>query len=256
MKYYRFPSNASWILFVDEESKWAEVADNGEKTVPIPVNIVTLLDDVKFLFETKFAVEQVNVKPLSILSTNDYPSIFKERGIIFLSARGLRWSKYAYQFAHELCHFIIPKAVSEQMRWFEESICELASLCFLYELSEKWKENPPYPSWQSYSTAFADYADNQKTTAFTLPDGISFAKFFAANIEMLSLEANCYYRDINTLCAKYLLPIFNENPELWREVPLIGEIPSDLSFMDSLYCWKGLSKNTVAIQQIINLFES
>lgn len=52
---------------------------------------------------------------------------------IYLSARENYWSKYIYQFAHEYCHFLIYDPLDGKLEttfWFEESVCELASMFF------------------------------------------------------------------------------------------------------------------------------
>ena len=68
------------------------------------------------------------------------PRVLFERGlggeyVIHLSARDRRWSQYAYQFAHELCHILSnfdneeakDGAGALQNLWFEESVCDAAA---------------------------------------------------------------------------------------------------------------------------------
>ena len=64
---------------------------------------------------------------------------------VFLSARDTYWSQYVYQFSHELCHILtlFDSYKKHKHKWFEESLCELASLHVLRSLATVWKEDPP-----------------------------------------------------------------------------------------------------------------
>jgi hypothetical protein len=68
--------------------------------------------------------------------------------------------------------------------WFQESICELASLFFLKELSEIWKARPPYSNWRDYANSIAEYADNRLQEASYL-DKENFSEYFSAKEEHL-----------------------------------------------------------------------
>ena len=252
MNTYCFPSNRDWQLFVDDPTQWKAVEDDGSITIPEPIDIICVLDDVKVLFEPHFGKDRVNSHHLSILASHDCPSTFSKRGIIFLSARGRYWAKYMYQFAHELCHFIIYDGVATEMRWFEETICELASLYFLDRLSEKWTTAPPYPSWRDYSSSIKSYSESEMATAEKIPNGMTFSDFIASSLP--ALEIDCYQRAINTLCANHLLPIFKAEPSLWKDVPKIGDLSPGGTFQKSLMEWKSLSENNSAVQTVIDVF--
>ena len=86
--------------------------------------------------------------------------------IIQLTARDQRWFQYAYQFAHELCHIasnfdhkeVTGDGVAQGNQWFEEALCETASLFTLKRLAASWESNPPRRDWAGYGEAFAAYA--------------------------------------------------------------------------------------------------
>ena len=59
--------------------------------------------------------------------------------IIYLHTRGDFWCQWIYQFAHEYCHHIINGTMTGELSglmWFEESVCELASM---YNLNSLFK---------------------------------------------------------------------------------------------------------------------
>ena len=74
---------------------------------------------------------------------------------VFLSATDTYWSQYVYQFSHELCHILthFDSYKKHKHKWFEESLCELASLHVLRSLAEDWKVDPPSEVFEA--SAFA-----------------------------------------------------------------------------------------------------
>jgi len=179
---------------------------------------------------------------------------FREQRVVFLSAKGRQWAQYTYQFAHELCHLTIPNKVAANIRWFEEAICDLASHYFLKMAEEQWRNNPPYPNWREYSPSFGEYSKIMMKTATEIPRGVSFSGFI--NISLSELTQDPYKREMNTLCAKHLLRAFDEYPGLWKDVPKLCKIPSELPFHESLHVWKSLSSEKQAIEKVIALLSS
>ena len=75
------------------------------------------------------------------------PRVFHDRRPyqVRLSARDTYWCQYVYQFAHELCHVMInfDRHRAHKHRWFNEALCELASLFVLHGMTPAWIEAPP-----------------------------------------------------------------------------------------------------------------
>lgn len=195
--------------------------------------------------------ETMNLRDILIVHSAEHPVTYRLQGVILLSAHDLFWCKYAYQFAHELCHFQIPSKVPQQLRWFEESLCELASYYFLPRISALWKTNPPYPHWITYADAFTTYVqqDMQKAEPFDLNLSKNPSVF-----EHLSHDE--YDRNKNTYVALQLLPIFDSVPDLWSSIRLLSDIPDGLSLADSLRHWYNLApeKHRNSIRQILQVF--
>ena len=95
------------------------------------------------------------------------PIVLYRRGnekqyLVRLDTHKTFWSQYAFQFAHEFGHIICGyKAGDQSNQWFEESLCETASLFALRRMSEAWKTAPPYPNWKSYGPSFRKYAQDR-----------------------------------------------------------------------------------------------
>lgn len=140
------------------------------------------------------------------------------RRIIRLATSGRYWCQYVLQFAHEFCHEIanFDKQNTGRHEWFEESVCELASLVTLYRMSRTWTEHPPFESWKSYAPELQRYADNRiGEPNHRLPNGSSFLEWFAS--ERDSLERHPQQREKNVIVASQLLSLARQN-RFWRAV--------------------------------------
>jgi len=183
--------------------------------------------------------------------------------IIFLSARDDRWYQYVYQFAHEYCHFLAGfnrkesgDDIVRDNQWFEESLCETASLYAEHSLAVEWSENAD-AQLRVAATQLAQYikqltAEPQRQ----LDPGANFADWFASNQATLRLYP--YNRELNELVATQLLPFFERNPELWQALAYLNEATPILRqpFTTFLTNWEAASPIAVRplIAQIRSLF--
>lgn len=215
-------------------------------------NICAVLESVDRVFRPCFG-SSMNTNNLLVIHSDDHPVTYSNHNVILLSARDRFWCKYAYQFAHEYCHFQIGGNVPQQLRWFEESLCELASYFFLPRIGDLWKINPPYPNWKDYAENFREYSiqDQQKAIPFDLA--------LSENPDILAyLIRNEYDRSKNAYVALKLMPVFETNPCLWSAVHIIKSVPKNLTFSESLRCWRDLSpgefrKDIGAIARIFSI---
>lgn len=220
------------------------------------IDVMTTLDSVTDVFEHTY--KNFNQYSCTIINDPSYsnPWINKSDGIIFLSVPTIsdgnynrEYNKYVYQYAHELCHHIIKDDVPQNLRWFEESLCEMSSYFFLYKLTEAWEQNPPHENWRDYARYFGEFAFNLSSMA---------CKFDIHEIKAIynPLSTNEYQRDINKVIANALLPIFQNNPSLWNSIIFLSKIPNNLPLYDSLCFWKKIVPEEYAqdIQKIIDTF--
>jgi len=148
------------------------------------------------------------------------------------------WSQYSYQFAHEFCHILCGNVEQDPSnKWFEESLCEMASIFALRRMAETWKTNPPYPNWRGYAPSLKHYADDLlKNTS--MPPGGDLAAWYNQNEAQLRKEP-CQ-RDKNRVVAAVLLPLFEKQPEHWDAVTWLNAAPSakPRSFTEHLAQWQ------------------
>jgi hypothetical protein len=155
-----------------------------------------------------------------------------------LDVHGPYWAQYTYQFAHELTHVLCGNVeVAHKQKWFEESLCEAASLFVLRRSAETWATDPPDAGWKDFAPAFTRYADDRLSKT-ALPDGQSFAAWWAER--KAQCEADATDRPRNTIIAARLLPLFEATPAGWDALPFLHKerLGPDASFSDLLEYWE------------------
>lgn len=198
--------------------------------------------------------------PIIIQHDNSGPITLYKRGqgneyIVKLDTRDRAWAQLAFQFSHEMCHVICNyRDATNQQLWFEETLCECASLYALRQMAVQWKTNAPYSNWKSYATSLRDYADD-RIAAYERKDSI--AQFYRAN--QTELIKNGTNRDLNTYVAIRLLPLFEETPAAWQALRYInlGPTEENTTFQSYLQGWHDRSptKHRAFIRQVAAEFE-
>lgn len=197
---------------------------------------------------------------IRVVPRNGSPRVLYERGpegeyLIQLSARNENWFQYAYQFSHELCHIFSRfdhkerngHEVATANQWFEEALCETASLFTLRRLSASWAsgagwagrtDTSPTRQWAANPAVYAAYADFLGTQEHRrLPAGQTLDRWYREN--EAALRTSPYLREKNELVAAALLPLFERNPELWRAIVYLNPDKSSAAkdFPDFLGDW-------------------
>ena len=211
-----------------------------------PQDICKLLDNATTAFYKNLDINLLSEKKVNVLNSKfripqkDNPEIiFGENNIIYLNVSDRLWSKYSYQFAHELCHHVIDNKFppdNDKFGWFEESLCELASIYCLDEMSTMWKTNAPYPNWKDYSDSLRQYVQS----ILDKPENAISTDFISWLSENLgSLSEDRYKRDENRIVAIRLLPLFKANPRLWSAIQYLKSIPvtAEMTFEKFIDCW-------------------
>ena len=160
---------------------------------------------------------------------------------IRINATGNSWPQYAYQFAHELCHVItnFDQVKKHKYKWFEESLCEMASLYVLYRMAEDWCPNPPSDINGSlwFARDFAQYA-REVQNGFCVPPREELPGWLESNIHSMGKEDTL--RDLNGIVAVSLLKFFQNDPSLWLDCTRLNhwDAHSNSSFREYLDSWE------------------
>ena len=220
------------------------------ETIDSIQHFVFILDCISSIF--KAFIPTIGNEALVIINDvdSDCPTCYKAAHLIALHTRPTRWSQIAYQFSHELCHYCIPGTVDQNLRWFEESVCETAALYFTRVLGYTWRKKNEQLftiSGEPYSNELIRYATDmaQDFIVFDLKDPVT------RNL----LEADCYDRKRNRYLANHLLAIFDRHPGTWSAIPLLGTIHQQ-SLEEALDEWIRVSPSIShpGLQEIRALF--
>ena len=176
---------------------------------------------------------------------------------IHLSINGPYWAQLVYQAAHEFCHVVqqYESLKHSANRWFCESICEVASLFVLRQMSTSWETDPPYPHWAGYASALLEYANGRLDRPESrLQAGGTLVEFLAE--QEASLREDQYQRDKNGLIANLMLPLFEAEPCGWNAVTRLP--PSSAPFHSYLPEWEQRVEGPeqAFVNQIRRLFTS
>lgn len=118
------------------------------------------------------------IEPIVVVKGDGDPSVHYQRNehgeiVMELNTGGFFWSQYSYQFAHEFAHILSGfRDGNPQNLWFEETLCEAATLFVLKRMADSWQTNPPYESWRSYGPAFRDYVESIRLDRLPLSEEI------------------------------------------------------------------------------------
>ncbi len=172
----------------------------------------------------------------------EYRRGLKGEIVVRLNARGTYWAQYAYQFAHELghiiCHYERVRTDRNPNQWFEEALCETASMFVLQQMAIAWSNSPPYGNWRDFAPKLAEYAaDLEHASDRQLDAGVMFAQWYHQH--EAELRGHATLRHLNGLVACHLLPLFAKRPEHWAAVSFLNghDGYTSLSFAEYLKGW-------------------
>jgi len=202
------------------------------------------------------------LSPIVVSRSRSGPIVLYERLAdgqyqIRLDSQDTYWAQFSFQFAHEFCHILCGyRERPHPNKWFEESLCELASLYSMRQMSETWKTAPPYPNWKSFAPHLKDYAD-KRIAKGRLPENTTLAKWYEENAK--ELRGSPTLREKNEIVAVALLPLFEKEPSHWEAVGYLnaGKTFKNQTFEDFLTQWRYFApqRHKAFIQQIAAAFD-
>lgn len=228
-----------------------------------PQEIEALLNAIAAEMLTHFPGRQL--APIEVSATRDGPVVLYQKGAsnqyqVYLAAKDRNWGEYIYEFSHELFHILAnyehhaPPAQA-QHQWFEEMMCEAASLYNLKRLSLEWKASAPRTEWASYAPDLKKFTQRALNEPHRrLPANTSLAQWFRNHEN--TLLGNPYLRAKNEMVAMLFLPLLEQNAD-WSAVGFLNPSShqSAMRFHDYLAGWyqktpaanRGLVTHTMAL---------
>ena len=192
-------------------------------------NIKKLCENVALHFQEQLRDELKIEGKLNIVYRSSGPVAFYSHVFgggpdeyqVGLKVTGTYWSQFSYQFGHEFCHILHnfeDTRWQKQNQWFEEVICNLASLWVIRGMSETWAYRAPYRNWVDYRHSLKKYANNlmNKAGAQYAGTGADWLRQWEDRMRA-EVPSNFNHTRFAQLSYKFL-PIFEENPEAWNAV--------------------------------------
>ncbi len=186
---------------------------------------------------------QRKLEPIVVMRGREGPIVHFQRNlrgeiIMNLDTQGTYWSQYAYQVSHEFCHVLA--GFDDDWKgnlWFEETLCETASLFALRHMAETWKTSPPYPNWKSYSSALQGYVADVIKSREVIPAG-GLPEFYEKHAAQLQSTPND--RAVNGAMAVVMLDLFEREPARWESLTWLNSSPSrpGETFQEYLLKWQ------------------
>ena len=178
---------------------------------------------------------------------------------IQLTAKNRHWCQYVFQFAHELGHIMCNfRKENHANLWFEESICELASLYALSKIGNKWAKVHNNTNAKSYAQEFEKYRIHRiKESSY--PENFQLNAWWNQNRSILS--KNPHLRKQNIWIALTLYDLFDQNPSIaWSTCFYLNNSPTHrkADFEQYLQTWKNACperNQKEFIEQIISRFQ-
>ena len=181
--------------------------------------------------------------PIIVSRSTTSPIVLFKRGkqgeyLVKLNTQGNFWSQYSFQFSHEIGHILCGyKDGSNANLWFEESLCETASLFAMRRMSKAWAKSPPYPNWKSYAPHLNEYAQ-ERLDKHAWPAELSVGQWYVRHKK--SLRETPTDRAKNTTIATKLLPLFEQQPGRWGALAYLNvrKTKTSRDFPTYLADWK------------------
>lgn len=164
--------------------------------------------------------------------------------VVKLDAEKTFWAQFSYQFAHEFCHVLCGFTARRSDRhqlWFEETLCETASLYVLRSMARSWKKTPPFANWSDFRDSLRDYSDQVENERKAKYDIYTLGLPAFYNKHKGALEANPTSRDLNGAMSLVLLQLFEEQPSHWESIRWLNTVAAekDDTFEVYLRKWHG-----------------
>ena len=230
------PDEISKLVINVESTGWGTVVPADVKAVALSAGNEVLKNIPGVPLETIILKNKIPNAPITLFKRGD-----NNEYIIGIDIGGNFWSQLAYQFSHEIMHVITnhENTKNDPNQWFEEAICEAASIQAIKDMAVSWQTNPPYPNFKIYSTSLASYYAGLVTED---------SRYLAANDtiaawylrERNSLRANPVQREKNEIIGTQIFYFLNAKPERWKATRYlnIGNFSEEPSLEQYLTEWE------------------
>ena len=185
--------------------------------------------------------------PVEVYFRSQGPKVDLVSGVhrVGISAQQTFWMRYAYEFSHEIGHVLTNWQDLEEYRfsWFNETMCELASLYVISSFAESGLYGFSYEQWMNYLNDIKVRYTSDRWTNYRIGEDSRTGSWFPRF--QSEMERNNLIRELNAAIAFELLPYFVDRPELWQGVAYINQWDTSRNrdFREYLSSWTTLLQN-------------
>ena len=189
-----------------------------------------------------------------VTHTDGAPEVLYDRGAkgeyrVLLHARDTNWHLYVYEFAHEFCHIVAnydrhALGAIRRNQWFEEALCETASLFALNRLADEWQASPPpVPALADGGRQLRWFYDLLIGEPHRRIAKADFNAWLHARVD--TLRGDPYQRRLDDVVAMQLLPLFQKDASKWDALRYLNLDPTDNDCSLDTYLghWYGNARN-------------
>ena len=164
--------------------------------------------------------------------------------VVEVNVLGPHWAQLAYQFTHEYCHVLANSTTfrPDRFSWFEEALCETASLFALRRMALSWSTAAPFPYWRDYAPHLLTYAAERITDpTHNLQAEATVKNWLPGALPLL--ERDLGRRAEQAIVANELLRVFESSPRAWRAIRSLHDAPrpAQASLEEYLSGWYALA---------------
>lgn len=95
-------------------------------------DVLELINELCFMVNEAFPINKKEMLIIFEPQRKD-PIYLRESKTIMITPHIEQWNAIVYELSHELCHFGVIDEAPQANKWFEESICEVASYYFSFK---------------------------------------------------------------------------------------------------------------------------
>jgi hypothetical protein len=206
---------------------------------------------------------QRKLEPLVIMRSHEGPITQFRRNlrgeiVLQLDSQDRRWAQFSYQLGHEFCHVLanFDEDYTGNL-WFEEMLCETASLYTLGRMAEAWRKKPPegVPKAKDYAASLDSYRQDviKSRQRLSLTD---LKNFYQTHAE--ALRQNPHDRAKNGAIAVPMLEFFEKSPQRWQAIAWLNSAKSPPGETFGQYLQKWLhavpESHQATVQEIRHIF--
>lgn len=150
-------------------------------------------------------------------------SRISDEHFIYLSATGAYWGQWLYQFSHEYCHHLVNGELTGEilgLKWLEEVLCHTSSLYHFRVLLDQWSNSSDHIQ-NLNAPVLRDHPDARISSRSPLSHSLDHPGWLADHL--ISLSEPRYERELYAAIAEKILPLFLQNPRLWKIILHIGD---------------------------------